>query len=94
MPIWKHTLNVADIWAEAKKANVGPDDLANGIADRLAVQIRGNRIRADVDTWIERWREWATEAAENDLDFDDFDNVWDEFYNWADSRRVWVKTSL
>lgn len=96
MPNWTFTFDVADIWGAATDRKLTPSRLAAEIANRLEKQIPGRLKDAGLEDLIMSFRLLAadTDGDFDDPDFDDFDCTWEEFYDWADKKRVRVKTSL
>lgn len=83
MPInrWDHRLNLADVFHN--------DDLTfEAKRDEIVHRIKAARFYRDDD-----WTLWSVvDELADTTDTDDFDNVWDAFYDWADAHRVWVET--
>lgn len=73
---WLRTFDVSDLWSKAD--SMTPYDFCQAMAKRIS--------RYDSD---------AAEKLENlpkDCTYDDFDEIWEGFYNYADFMRIWVKT--
>lgn len=80
---WNHKLRLADIWDD--------DDLPF-ITKRDAIVARIKKLpmyddegAIDSDLW------WIVDELSDVIDEEDFDVVWDAFYDWADDQRVWVE---
>lgn len=83
---WKHKLYLGDFFHDEEKT-------FEQIRDEVARRIR----RA---SWFEPFDtddysvtlENLVEEIEGCTNADDFDEVWTEFYDWADENRIWVDT--
>ena len=96
---WYSLLNLADIWKNddipfapaAKNARLpGPPynrrDLIVGRIKMLSRYVEDHeREDFDEDLW------WIVDEMSDVQNEDDFDMIWDAFYDWADSHRVWVE---
>ncbi|MHC4180735.1 MAG: hypothetical protein ACYSWU_24815 [Planctomycetota bacterium] len=83
---WLHTLPLKDIWTwwETAKEQSHPQELGRRVAERIRKQ-----------PWFEDYDELDDFAGQFELveDIDEFDDVLEELYDWADvDKRCWVKT--
>lgn len=90
MAKWSHELNITDLWAEATARAISCQDFVI----QLIVEIRKLQCEFGINSngWqcldliIDEFEGFGVEE-----DFDDFDAVWETFYDFADTFRVWVK---
>lgn len=81
MPIWNHTLQLADIFHD--------DDLTlEQKRDEIVRRIKASPFWDEDDTTLTD----VVHLLELTDCVEEFDAVWDEFYDWADAARVWVAT--
>ena len=82
MAVWKHMLDVSDVFHD----------------DGMTVNEKAAAIVARIMAspfWDEDDLNGLVAVVEELEDCDEvdwFDAVWDSFYDWADSNRVWVQT--
>ena len=77
---WKHHLRIKDIWRD--------DDLSwETKRDAVVAKIKKLPHYQSDDELIE-----IVEMLEEATFISEFDEVWDQFYDWADWNRVWVET--
>jgi hypothetical protein len=77
MPEWRHTLELTDVWSEEMDLTAKRDVIVERITK--LPPYRQDIVLQDI---VDDLRLVETE--------DDFNDVWDYFYDWADSKRVWV----
>lgn len=77
---WKHHIDLHDIWQDET-----PDFKAR--RDAIVTRIKASTAWDEDD---ERLVLLVDELGDCDHE-DEFDWVWDEFYDWADEKRVWVE---
>lgn len=82
MAHWEYTLDVKSIWNDFEE--VGFEDSRDQIIRKIK----------DSLFWDEE--DWSLTNAVDEMewseDLDDFNYAWEQFYDWADAMRVWVKT--
>jgi len=80
---WKCKLRIADLWNN--------DDLPfTEKRDRIVARIkRLPMYDPEGGDQEELW--WIVDELGDVEDADEFDTVWDAFYDWADAERVWVE---
>jgi hypothetical protein len=78
---WAHTLKLGDIFHSEVHSFTSKRDI-------IVERIRGTGFFDDADSEL---MELVDELADS-RDIDEFDRVWDYFYDWADANRVWVVT--
>lgn len=102
MKPWKYTLDLSDVWGkEWDDRNV--HELSAIIADRLET-LCGEDFKDDWDfediieglNQVPTYKSWLSQCVVEPLfkaypPIEQFDSIWDEFYNWADVERVWVE---
>lgn len=84
MPLnrWTHRLHLGDVFHN--------DDMTfEARRGAIVRRIKAARFYSD-----DNWTLWSVvDELADTTDPEDFDNVWDAFYDWADSNRVWVDTT-
>ena len=82
MANWRWTLDIKYDWRAARDNKITIYELAQ----RIAKKLKG------ATAFYERW-EWILQFTmlPKDVDGDEFDELWDRFYDWADRMRIWVK---
>lgn len=78
---WAHTLKLDDIFHSEAHSFTNRRDI-------IVKRIRGAGFFDEADSELQ---ELVDELADS-RDTDEFDRVWDYFYDWADDHRVWVVT--
>jgi len=82
MAQWDYTLDVKAIWDNFE--TVGFEESR----DQIVRRIRDSRFFTEED--------WSLSNIVDELgwaeDLSEFNDWWNEFYDWADFARVWVKT--
>ena len=79
-PIWKHTVNLADVFHN--------DELTfERSRDRIVGILRGHRWAKDNHLLVDLLEELADTTT-----VDEFNEVWDVIYDEADYDRVWIRT--
>lgn len=81
---WNYTLNIKEEWEQAKNDEISVQELAKIIAEKTK---KFKLEDFDKDDLIFELEEFSKDDS---LDKDDFDELWNQYYDWADSRRVWV----
>lgn len=84
---WNYTLNIKEEWRQAKNDEISVQELAKIIAAKTK---KFKLEDFDKEDLIFEFEEFSKDDS---LDKDDFDELWNQYYDWADSRRVWVVIS-
>lgn len=85
MPNWKQTLDISADWQLAKNREI----TAQQLAGRIAAKLKKFKLDEILEEIIEQFEDFATEEG---VDFNDFDYLMDELYNWSDeNHNCWVK---
>lgn len=94
MTNWKYTINLKDTWGKAQEGEGSVNEVVTSFLSQVKdVQERlpyDSQIATAVDQ-LEYMLEEAVQAEE-DIDGDDFDEVWCDVYDWADRNKVWLQT--
>lgn len=77
MAVWRHILDVKDIWEDE---NLPFEDLRDGIVKRIR---EADFFNDDLTDVVDDLEYSETES--------EFDSAWNDFYDWCDDHRVWVK---
>ena len=89
MTNWQYTLDIKDIWEKTKDDPEHISELCSQIADRLNIINMSVEFHCiDRSMWVEDFRYMGNEQ---DIDQEEFNNLWAEFYDWADTIKLWVK---
>ena len=91
---WKHKLNIGDIFHNDDLDIVEKStEISKRIANKFPKLIDDSLAIYDEELFDVCWRlgNLVEVAGDDDLT-ETFDNIWDEFYDWADANRVWVTT--
>lgn len=91
MPQWNHTFDVKDIWQARKADKITLAELTKGIHSRLKNLASNPKFETDLtlEDVVDSF-EYLVEAGD-EVDVEDFDIYWNDFYDWADANLVWVK---
>lgn len=87
MSKWIYTFDIKDDWRKAYNKEIS----AKKFAEVIVEKIKNAVFYSEKDNGLNDIIRDFQDLREHD-DFDDFDTVWDDFYNWADKNRVWVRT--
>lgn len=89
MAKWHHTVNIKDLLT----TDESPDEarrIAAEIRSRLLTLPPGLRNDPDMSDILEGFDEIAHAGSYQAHDVDEFNNVLDMLYDWADYNRVWL----
>lgn len=82
MPSWTHTINLAMIFHDEDRTFMER-------RDEIVARIKWSSAYIDeFDDVVDA----IVEALAQTCDISEFDELWNEFYDWADDNRVWVST--
>jgi hypothetical protein len=94
MSVWVRRLRIKNEWSKADAGDIEVKELADIIANKLtAFGIPGD---VELEEIIEDFK-----ALEEDASFDDFNEIMDRLYNWADisldnvfggKKNCWIET--
>lgn len=87
MARWLHTLDIKHDWKLAEAEQIKAPELAR----RIVPKMRELDERMPHHGALDLANELQEIADDSTSDFDDFDEVWERVYDWADAARVWVK---
>lgn len=85
MANWKYKLDLKEDWQRADRKEITAKELADIVIDKIT----SSAFYSEQDDELQYIIEEFQGLGANDS-FDDFDVVWDQFYNWADDNRVWI----
>jgi hypothetical protein len=80
---WKHKLLLADVWNDDDLSLIEKRDVI--VARIKKLPMYDDTGDDDSDLW------WIVDELSDVTNEEDFDVVWDGFYDWADTERVWVE---
>lgn len=86
---WQFTFDVSDVWDKAPK-HYTPSAFAGLIAKRIRESKfyqEERRVLVNIVNKLQNAADFESLST-----FDDFDEIWDDFYNYADKNKIWVKT--
>lgn len=88
---WNYRLDVSDHWRAVKNDAMDLSEFLPILVERLDQLLQQVGILDGI--WLKEIRDrFDTLAVDTFPDVDDFDQIWNEFYNWADLARCWVAT--
>lgn len=83
LPVWEKSIKVKDI-LEWKDAIASGKEMSNRIVDQLAECMDSEAITFDDELADIEY------SFRHVADIDDFNNILEQFYDWADEKRVWL----
>lgn len=90
MANWKHTLNLKVEWEQADEDKITVQQLASIVAAKLSkIDFKDEDVNYDRDEFVDELEGFSEDltATKND-----FDNVWERLYDWADDEhRLWIE---
>jgi hypothetical protein len=88
MANWKHTLDLSDIWNSEPNSELYTEISKRLTAKAAEMKNAGTITEEDYDDLCD-----VSDDIQSITDVEDFDNLWDEVYDWADhDHRLWIKT--
>ena len=84
---WKYKLNLKEDWQKAERKEITAKELADIIIDKIINSAFSSKLDDDFELQ-DIINELNGMGADDS--FDDFDVIWDQFYDWADENKVWV----
>jgi hypothetical protein len=90
MANWVATLNIKDIWQQAKNNEITMVELSKEIAKRIKHKFNMKDNWEGMDDELSFILDKLEEFNSNDKNL--FDEVFERFYNWADINRIWIET--
>lgn len=85
MANWKYKLDLKEDWRKADRREI----MAKELADIVIRKITNSTFYSRADDELQYIIDEFKGIGVNDS-FDDFDVVWNEFYDYADFNRIWV----
>jgi putative heme iron utilization protein len=87
MAKWKYKVEIGKEWNDeslsiAKKIDVIIERVQNAVPAALV---------EDIEDEIQELRNLQVEFGD-DIEGEDFDDIWSSIYDWADANRVWINT--
>lgn len=83
---WKHKFNIKEDWEKANKRKI----TAKQFSEIIVNKIRNSTFYSERDIELnDILMEFEGLGAEDS--FDDFDVIWESFYNYADKNSIWVE---
>ena len=86
MPNWKHTIDIKETFKKCKNEDYPCYHLAGEIVEKLNKLPKPFK-NEQLQEIIENLEEFHKEKNE---DVEEFDDIFDELYNWADFYRLWI----
>ena len=92
MPRWNHTINLNPEWKQAKDGEISISTLIDAIIARF--KHLPSSLQEEVQSNLDDLKSLQEEAfdLQDDVDANEFDEIWREIYDWADEARVWLNT--
>ena len=82
---WKYKLNLKEDWQRAERKEITAKELANIVVDKIINSTFYSGLNDELQDIIDEFK-----GLGKDDSFDDFDVIWDQFYDWADENKVRV----
>ncbi len=79
---WNHIFDIKEDWKKAEVRVISVGDFGRLIAGRIS---SSSFYRQDLKEIVDKLNDF------DDGDWDDFDVVWDSFYDWCDCNKVWIR---
>lgn len=91
MANWKYTLDVSDIWEEG--GNLVLEHFINTLIIRLR-SVPPHLWDCELQDIVLKFEAYAENVQHDGFGKpDEFDSIWDQLYDWADTdHRMWIKT--
>ena len=93
MTNWKYTIELRDFW---NKVYYAEGSVADVIKAFLAAyeNVPARFKDTESEEFVEKFQYMLEKSAgvEDDIDTDEFDDVWSEVYDWADAHKIWIQT--
>lgn len=84
---WKTSLKIKDAWVKAQNEEITTEELIKIIMQKTKT------LNIKKDYWLDAIMEKFEEMLDiGDPSKDDFDIIWNDFYDWADNNDCWVET--
>ena len=84
MANWKYSINIKNEWQKAKNGQMSIKELVKIIVPKF----QKNPLNDDdLEDLL-----WELEQLDDTAQTSDFDEIWESIYDWADEKRVWIKT--
>jgi len=92
MANWQLKINVKELWKQGEDRTITVNEFAKRFGEILE-ENKGkvNRVVTSLD--MGRYDSFIDEAKNSEFnDFDDFDNLLDDVYNFFDYYKIWLET--
>lgn len=87
MAKWKATLDIREDWQAAEREQISVQVLCERLIPKL--EDIGRKLNDNLSDFITELQEIVDDP---NAEFDDFDEVLEDLYDWADDNRVWVES--
>lgn len=91
---WNHHVDLLPEWEQAKEDEITVKNLIGVIQERFKLYLP-ERLFEEVEPLLEELGDlelFEDSRHGEDVDTHEFDVIWNQIYDWADARRVWIKT--
>lgn len=85
MKTWKHIFNIKEDFKRAEDNKISVKDFSKLIAEKIVNSTFYSSRDIGLCDIVEEFNNLG-EAT-----WDDFDCIWDQFYDWADINEVWIE---
>ncbi len=82
---WKYKLDLKEDWQRAERKEITAKELADIIIDKIINSAFYSNSDDELQDIINELKGMGADDS-----FNDFDVIWDQFYDWADENKVWV----
>lgn len=87
MSVWKYKINIASLWKQVKDDEILPWEFVEKFLNILKSHSCYDENDLDLQDIVEYLEDFV---MLKNTDKNDFDLIWDNFYDWADEKRVWI----
>lgn len=94
MANWKHTIDMQPEWKQSQDGQGSVRAVIQKLShqcEAMPAHLRDSELE-DVLCSFQNLLDNTPE--DEDVDADEFDYVWSELYDWADEKKVWIKTAF
>jgi len=91
MANWKYVVNTLPEWEQAQEDKLEIKALITALDGRFQASLPAE-LYEEIEELFDQLKGLIEDAGDDDVDADEFDEVWSQIYDWADARRIWIKT--
>lgn len=84
---WDYEIDIKEEWKKTKEKEMSISDLCNVIISKIETKLK----KIDSFDKEDLLEEFKMLAEDMNADVEDFDELWDQFYDFCDTNRIWVR---